>query len=292
MQPFHIRKAVIPVAGLGTRFLPATKGMPKELIPILDVPMIQYVVEEAVNAGLTEIIFVTALGKEAVEEYFLPNPKLEKHLEAGGKKDLLAQVRRISNLCKPVSVLQGEPKGLGHAVLMAAPAVKGEAFAVLLPDDLVVGGPKPCIGQLIDVFHDQKTSVIGVMDVPREETRKYGVVGGKVLSERLMKVETMVEKPKPSEAPSTWATPGRYVLTPKTMEILARTKAGALGEIQLTDALAILAKEEGLYAYLFEGRRYDTGDRMGYLEATIAFALERPELREGFLKLLKKYGSS
>lgn len=285
-----IRKAVIPAAGLGTRFLPATKAMPKEMIPIIDRPMIQYIVEECVNAGIEDIVLITARGKESIANYFDHSYEVEETLRQKGKQELLEISEKVSKMANIICVRQKYPMGLGHAVLTAKPVIGDEPFAVLLGDDLIVS-KKPCIRQLIDIFDEKQKSVIGVMDVPLKETSKYGIVGGKKENELLMKVDVMVEKPKPEVAPSTLACPGRYVLTPKIFEYIENTKPGAGGEIQLTDALARIAKDEGLYAYIFDGKRYDTGDKLGYIEATIAFALERPEFASDVRALLKKYGS-
>jgi UTP--glucose-1-phosphate uridylyltransferase len=288
-----IKKAVIPVAGLGTRFLPATKAIPKEMIPIIDRPMIQYIVEECVQAGIEDIIFITARGKEALENHFDYSFEIEQNLKEKNKLDLLELSTSVAKLANIISVRQKNPLGLGHAVLCAKHVVGNEPFAVLLGDDLI-DSKVPCIKQLIDVFYEKQKSVIAIMEVPKSETNKYGIVGGKKINERLIEVHTMVEKPKPSEAPSCFACPGRYVLTPKVFDYLETAQAGALGEIQLTDALAKLASNsnEGLLAYLFEGTRFDTGDKLGYIEATIAFALKRPEFSEHVKKLLEKYRSS
>ncbi len=285
----HIRKAVIPAAGLGTRFLPATKAIPKEMIPIIDKPMIQYIVEECVGAGIEEIIFVSALGKEAITNHFTPSHDLENFLREKNKKDLLEVCEQVSNMAKITTVIQDNPKGLGHAVLTARKAVGNEPFAVLLGDDLIVSGV-PCIKQLNTIFEQHGTSVIGVMEVPAQDVSKYGIVDGEHLNPKLVKVSRMVEKPKPEASPSRLACPGRYVLTPRIFDILEKTKPGSGGEIQLTDGLAVLAKEDGLLAYLFDGQRYDTGDKLGYIEATIAFALKRPEFANDVRALLKKYG--
>lgn len=281
----RVRKAVIPAAGLGTRFLPATKAIPKEMIPIIDKPMIQYIVEECVGAGIEDIILVSARGKDSISDHFDNSFEVEERLRSGGKKELLALTEKVSNMANIITIRQKNPMGLGHAVLCAKQVVGDEPFAVVLGDDLI-DSKVPCIGQLTKIFEERKTSVIGVMNVPKEDTSKYGIVGGKQLDERLMKVDQMVEKPSPDKAPSQLACPGRYVLSPEIFEILERTKPGRGGEIQLTDALAELAKKSGLYAYLFEGKRYDTGDKLGYIEATLAFALKRPDLRDGVRKLL------
>lgn len=283
-----IRKAVIPAAGLGTRFLPATKAMPKEMIPIIDKPMIQYIVEECASAGIQEIILITAEGKESIENHFGESRELAQFLREKNKKDLLEIVESTARLAKVTAVIQENPLGLGHAVLTAKKAVGNEPFAVVLGDDLIVS-KDPCIGQLCKAFEEHKKSVIGIMEVPLKDVSKYGIVGGKKMDDRTIKVDVMVEKPKPENTPSQFACPGRYVLTPDIFDILENTKPGAGGEIQLTDALAKIATTSGLLAYLFEGKRYDTGDKLGYIEATIAFALARPEFAKDVKLLLEKY---
>jgi len=283
-----VRKAVIPAAGLGTRFLPATKVIPKEMIPIVDVPMIQYNIQEAVDAGIEEIILITARNKESIEDHFDYNYELDDVLEKRGKIEQLELSRKIAEMCTFVSVRQLSPLGLGHAVLRAELVVGNEPFAVLLGDD-IVDSKTPCIGQLIDIFNKTEKSVVGVMNVDRAETKKYGIVDAEQLEPRLHRVRGVVEKPNPDSAPSTLAIPGRYVLRPEIFSYLKKTKPGAGGEIQLTDALAELAKAEGMYAYEFEGIRYDAGDHLGLIEATIAFGLKRDLLRDGIQKILKKY---
>lgn len=283
-----VRKAVIPAAGLGTRFLPATKAIPKEMIPIIDVPMIQHIVEEAVRAGVEDVILITARHKEAIENHFDSNYELERTLEDKAKKDLAEVSRSIGRLCNLIAIRQKNPLGLGHAVLCAAPAVGNEPFAVLLGDDLI-DAKVPCTRQLIDIFAKEGASVVGVMEVPREDTNKYGIVGGPMLSDRVMHVQKLVEKPDPAAAPSRFAIPGRYVLSPVIFDCIRATKPGKGGEIQLTDALQLLATREKLLAYQFEGTRYDTGDRLGFIDATIAFALKRPELAPAVRALLQKH---
>lgn len=283
-----IKKAVIPAAGFGTRFLPATKAIPKEMIPIIDKPMIQYIVEECVNAGIEDVILVTARGKDSILDHFDHSFEIETKLREGKKAELLGITESVSKLCNIIAVRQKVPLGLGHAVLTARQVVGDEPFAVLLGDDLIVS-ETPCIKQCIDVFEEHETSVIGVMKVPKKDVCKYGIVGGKKINDRLVRVSEMVEKPDPKDAPSQLACPGRYVLTPEIFEYIAETKPGRGGEIQLTDALARLAVEDGLLAYLFDGRRYDTGDKLGFIEATVAFALKRPDLSEGVRKILAEY---
>ncbi len=283
-----VRKAVIPAAGLGTRFLPATKAIPKEMIPIVDVPMIQHIVEEAVRAGIEDVVLITARHKESIENHFDFNYELDDTLEKKQKNDLLEISRSVGKMCNLISIRQKNPMGLGHAVLCAAPAIGNEPFAILLGDDLI-DSKVPCTRQLIDIYEREKASVVGVMEVPQEETSKYGIVGGKMLNQRLMHVERLVEKPQPKDAPSRFAIPGRYVLSPEIFTCLRQTKPGKGGEIQLTDALQLLAERERLLAYQFEGDRYDTGDRLGFIDATLSFALRRPELAAGVREIMKKH---
>lgn len=283
-----IRKAVIPAGGLGTRFLPATKAIPKEMIPIVDIPMIQYIVEEAVNSGITDIVLITARNKGEIEDHFDYSYEVEHTLEKKGKDELAQVSRRIASLCNIVSIRQKNPMGLGHAVLCAENVIGDEPFAVLLGDDMI-DSKVPCTRQLMEVAIKNDASVVGVMEVAREEVSKYGIVGGKSLDARTTRVERLVEKPKPAEAPSQWAIPGRYVLKPSIFKYLRETKPGAGGEIQLTDALHLMAEREKLLAYRFEGHRYDTGDKLGFIDATLAYALKRPELAPGVRGLLKKH---
>jgi UTP--glucose-1-phosphate uridylyltransferase len=290
MAHLKIKKAVIPAAGLGTRFLPATKAIPKEMIPIVDTPMIQLIVEEAVASGIQEIILITARGKDAIENHFDYNYELEDTLIRKGNQALAEVSKKIGALCTVISVRQKNPLGLGHAVLCAAPIIGDEPFAVLLGDDLIDGRP-PCTRQLMDIYEEHQTSVVGVMPVPRADTSKYGMVGGTALNPKTMRVDRLVEKPQPDQAPSLLAIPGRYVLSPQIFDCLRRTAPGKGGEIQLTDALQILAQEQGLLAHTFDGVRYDTGDRLGFIEATIAYALKRPELKDSVQELLRKYQS-
>jgi UTP--glucose-1-phosphate uridylyltransferase len=286
MKP-KITKAVIPAAGLGTRFLPVTKAVPKEMIPIIDRPMIQYIVEEAVQSGIEDIVLITARHKEDIERYFDYNYELEDRLMKSGKVEVANSLKKIAESCNIICVYQKEPAGLGHAVGCARAVMGNEAFAVLLGDDLI-DAKVPCTKQLMDIYNEHGTSVVGVMEVPFEETSKYGIVAGDNIRPGLFKVKTMVEKPKPEEAPSRFAIPGRYIVDHTIFDFIAKTKPGAGGEIQFTDALLSLAKTTGLLAYQFEGDRYDTGDKIGYLDATLTFGLRRPELREGIIKLLEK----
>lgn len=288
MSRLKVRKAVIPAAGLGTRFLPATKAVPKEMIPIIDKPMIQHIVEEAVHAGIEDIILITARHKEAIENHFDFNPELEDHLDKKKKSELAEVSRSIGKMCNLISIRQKNPMGLGHAVQCAESVIGNEPFAVLLGDDLI-DSSKPCIRQLIDIYESENASVVGVMEVPETEVNKYGIVGGKILKPGLMEVNRLVEKPAPSQAPSRWAIPGRYVLSPTVFDCLRETRPGNGGEIQLTDALQLLAQKERLLAFQFDGTRYDTGDRLGFIEATLAFALKRPELAADVKKLMRKH---
>lgn len=283
-----IRKAVIPAAGLGTRFLPATKAIPKEMIPIVDTPMIQHIVEEAVRAGIEDIILITARNKGEIEDHFDHNYELEDTLDRRQKQELADVSRRVAKMCNLISIRQKNPMGLGHAVLCAEPAIGREPFAILLGDDLI-DGRIPCTQQLAEIYQQENASVVGVMEVPQNEVSKYGIVGGNMVRPGLMQVDRLVEKPVPAEAPSRFAIPGRYVLSPTIFDCLRETRPGKGGEIQLTDALQLLAKREKLMAYQFEGTRYDTGDRLGFIDATLAFALKRPELSAGVRELMKKH---
>ena len=287
LKRLRVKKAVIPVAGLGTRFLPATKAQPKEMLPLVDKPVIQYIVEEAVKAGIEQIIFITGRHKRAIEDHFDRNLELERALEEKGKRELLKAVKEISEIADFIFIRQKEPKGLGHAVLTAEPAVGSEPFAVLLGDDVMVG-EKPAIGELIEVFKKFNCPVLGLQEVPREEVSSYGIAGGRLVEEDLIKVDSLVEKPSPAEAPSNYAIAGRYILTPDIFTVLRRTKPGKGGEIQLTDAIAELAKERAVYGRIIKGKRYDTGNKLGFLEATVDFALMRNDLREPFLKFLEE----
>jgi len=283
-----IRKAVIPAAGMGTRFLPATKAIPKEMIPIIDVPMIQHIVEEAVRSGIRDVVLVTARHKEAIENHFDSNYELEHTLDEKQKTELAEVSRSIGKLCNLISIRQKNPMGLGHAVLCAEPAIGREPFAVLLGDDLI-DSKVPCTQQLTEVYEREQASVVAVMEVPAEDVSKYGIVGGEMLSRDLMHVKKLVEKPSPALSPSRFAIPGRYVLSPTIFDCLRETKPGKGGEIQLTDALQLLAERERLLAYRFVGTRYDAGDRLGFIDATLAFALRRPELSAGVREMMKKH---
>jgi UTP--glucose-1-phosphate uridylyltransferase len=271
-----IRKAVIPAAGLGTRFLPATKAVPKELLPIVDIPTIQYIVEEAVAAGVRDVILVCARGKDSIVDHFDIAAELEANLERSGKTALRLEMRRIAQMARVVTVRQQEPLGLGHAVLCARALVGDEPFVVMLGDD-IIDAAVPATRQLTDCWQKHGLGTIALMEVPLAETSMYGIAAGTALDARTTRIERLVEKPK-TNPPSNLAVIGRYVLPPRIFELLEQVKPGVGGEIQLTDALAMLAREEGLLGYRFEGQRYDAGDRLGYLKANIAFALKRPEL--------------
>ncbi len=291
MTKMRVRKAVFPAAGLGTRFLPATKAQPKEMLPLVDKPIIQYGVEEALAAGCDQIIIITGRGKSAIEDHFDVSYELEKMLEERGKTELLAVVRQISDMIHVAYVRQKEAMGLGHAVLMARELVGHEPFAVLLADD-VIDAPVPCLKQMIDVFDETQCSVIATQVVEGPGISAYGVVAGTPVSgrfqDRLYDITNLVEKPKFADAPSKLAVIGRYVLTPTVFETLAQTPLGAGGELQLTDGLRLLLQREKLYGYVFEGKRHDTGDKLGFLKATIEFALKRPDLGGSLREWLKE----
>jgi UTP--glucose-1-phosphate uridylyltransferase len=284
-----VTKAVFPVAGLGTRFLPATKANPKEMMPIVDKPLIQYAVEEAVQAGITELIFVTSSSKRAIEDHFDSNYELESSLLERGKFELLEIVRDI--LPEGVSVAyirQKSPQGLGHAVLCAKKLVGDEPFAVLLADDLIDGGHTPCLGQMVQAFQETQSSIIAVQKISRSETKKYGVVDIAETDKIRMAIRGIIEKPNPEEAPSNLGVVGRYILSPNIFSHLEHVSRGSGGEIQLTDAIAGLLKNETVYAFQFQGKRYDCGNKLGYLEATIAYALKHPEVSEDFKRSLRE----
>ena len=289
-----IKKAVFPVAGLGTRFLPATKANPKEMLTVVDKPLIQYAAEEAVNAGIEELIFVTSSSKRAIEDHFDKNYELESELEKKGKTDLLKIVQEVvpANVTC-VYVRQPEALGLGHAVLCAKPVVGDEPFAVILADDLINCGGNCVLGQMATVYNEQHASILGVEEVPADETDKYGIVDPGETDGRISQVRSIVEKPAPEDARSNLAVVGRYILTPAIFKHLEQIPRGAGGEIQLTDAIEQVLTEERVLAFRFDGKRYDCGSKLGYLQATIEFALEHPELREAFLEyLLSEFGQS
>lgn len=291
----RIRKAVFPVAGLGTRFLPATKANPKEMLTIVDKPLIQYAAEEAIAAGVEELIFVTSSSKRAIEDHFDKNFEMETELERKGKTELLELVRNV--VPKGVScvyVRQPEALGLGHAVLCARSVVGNEPFAVILADDLIDGGENsPCMAQMAGMFEYNRCSVLGVEEVPHEDTEKYGIVQSDLVTEGLSRVSSIVEKPRPEAAPTNLAVVGRYILTPRIFELLETIPKGAGGEVQLTDAIAALLTEEQVLAYQFKGERYDCGSKLGYLKATVEYALQHHELKEEFRSYLRdRYGEN
>jgi UTP--glucose-1-phosphate uridylyltransferase len=285
----EIRKAVFPVAGLGTRFLPATKAQPKEMLPIVDKPLIQYAVEEAYAAGVRHMIFVTGRNKRAIEDHFDTAYELENELEANHKHDLLKLVRSVPEDMDCSYVRQPRALGLGHAVLCAQPLVGNEPFAVLLADDLMCGanGGPGVLTQMVNVFRDVQTSLLAVQEVPADHVKRYGIVAGQAMGERLMRVQKMVEKPSTQEAPSRMGVSGRYILTPSVFDKIRNNPRGAGGEIQLTDGIAGLIGTEGVHAYSYDGRRYDCGSKLGFLEATVDFALKHAEVGPGFQEYLK-----
>jgi UTP--glucose-1-phosphate uridylyltransferase len=282
-----VRKAVFPAAGLGTRFLPATKAQPKEMLPLVDKPTIQYVVEEAVASGLSEIIIVTGRNKRAIEDHFDAAFELEYYLHDRGKTEELAQIKTISELASVCYVRQKEPLGLGHAILCARPLVGDEPFAVFLGDDIIGGATTPCMRQLLDVYEKYEGPVIAVERVPRERIHQYGVIAGRNIGGNVWEISDLVEKPRAEDAPSDLAIIGRYVLTPDLFDILGSTGADTRGEIQLTDGLRTLRQRRPMYAIEFEGTRYDTGEKLGFLKATVEFALARPDLADAFRAYLK-----
>ena len=284
-----VKKAVFPAAGLGTRFLPATKAQPKEMLPLVDKPMIQYVVEEAVASGLSEIIIVTGRGKRAIEDHFDAAFELEYYLNDRGKVEELAQIKTISELASVSYVRQKEPLGLGHAILCARSLVGDEPFAVFLGDD-IIAAREPCMHQLLAVFERYAGPVLAVERVPRERLSQYGVIAARQVAATVYEILDLVEKPRPSEAPSDLAIIGRYVLTSDLFGILADTQPDARGEIQLTDALRRLRARRPMYAVAFDGKRFDTGDKLGFLKATVEFALARPDLGDAFRAYLKSLG--
>jgi UTP--glucose-1-phosphate uridylyltransferase len=285
-----IKKAVFPVAGLGTRFLPATKANPKEMLPIVDKPLIQYAAEEAIKAGVEQLIFVTSSAKRAIEDHFDKNYELESTLELKGKTELLNIVKGV--LPEGVScvyIRQPEALGLGHAVWCAREVVGNSPFAVILADDLIDDEANGCLAQMVAEYNKYKCSILGIEEVDRNETDKYGIIKSEAFDEGLGTVDDIVEKPSPDVAPSNLAVVGRYILTPRIFELLEKTGKGAGGEIQLTDAIAQLLKEEKVMGYLFKGKRYDCGSKLGYLQATVEYALKHPELQDDFLQYLRSY---
>jgi len=281
-----VRKAIIPAAGLGTRFLPATKAQPKEMLPIVDKPTIQYIIEEAIDSGIESIIIVTGRNKRSIEDHFDRSLELEYALKKSNNEDLLKLVEDISNMVDIHYIRQKEPRGLGHAIYCARSFIGNEPFAVLLGDD-IVHSRVPCLKQLINVYEEYQTTLLGCQYVDQSQVNKYGIVDGKLMENDIYKVKDLVEKPKVEEAPSNLAILGRYIINPRVFEILENTRPGAGGEIQLTDALKVLAMEEAMYAFSFEGKRYDVGNKLGYLEATMEFALRNHELREEFKEYIE-----
>ncbi|MEW8961312.1 UTP--glucose-1-phosphate uridylyltransferase GalU [Paraclostridium dentum] len=281
-----VKKAIIPAAGLGTRFLPATKSQPKEMLPIVDKPTLQYIIEEAINSGIEEILIITGRNKKSIEDHFDKSVELELELQQKGKTEMLEMVQEISNMVNIHYIRQKEPKGLGHAIHCAKSFIGDEPFAVLLGDD-IVDSDTPCLKQLIDAYDEYKTSILGVQEVAREDTNKYGILDCKYIEDRVYKVKDMIEKPNVEEAPSNIAILGRYIITPAIFEILENQAPGKGGEIQLTDALKTLVSHEAIYAYNFEGRRYDVGDKLGFLEATIDFALKKENLKDGLMNYMQ-----
>jgi UTP--glucose-1-phosphate uridylyltransferase len=281
-----VKKAIIPAAGLGTRFLPATKAMPKEMLPIVDKPTIQYIVEEAVESGIEDIIIVTGKGKRAIEDHFDHSFELEQNLLEKGKFDLLNEVQKASKMVDIHYIRQKEPKGLGHAIWCARKFIGDEPFAVLLGDD-IVKADKPCLKQMIEQYDRYNASILGVQLVPDDEVSRYGIVDGNQIGDRFYSVNNLVEKPEKEVAPSNLAIMGRYILSPRIFEILSKQTPGAGGEIQLTDAIAGLNQHEAVFAYDFEGVRYDVGEKMGFIQTTIEFALQREDLRNNLLEYLK-----
>lgn len=283
----NVRKAILPAAGLGTRFLPATKASPKEMLPLVDKPLIQYAVEEAVASGIEDIIVVTGRGKRAIEDHFDRSVELEENLKGNGKGQLLSQIRHISNLANFCYVRQSEALGLGHAVLCAQHLIGDEPFAVILGDE-IIDAPVPGLAQLIHTFKKKGGAVIGVQEVPHHEVNRYGIVSPRTVREGLHQVQDLVEKPSPSDAPSDLAVIGRYVLPPEIFFILRKTKPGKQGEIQLTDALKELARKSPMYALEIQGQRYDAGNKLGFLIATVEFALKNPSLGQEFGEYLRQ----
>jgi len=285
-----VTKAVFPVAGMGTRFLPATKANPKEMLPIVDKPLIQYAVEEAIVAGITELIFITGRTKRSITDHFDKAYELETELEKKGKAEQLEIVRSI--IPKGVTCIyirQAEPLGLGHAVLCAKPVIGDEPFAVILPDDLIDDGGRGAVKQMIGKYQQENSSIIAVQDVPKEDTSKYGIVETEPNDDKsLSKINSIVEKPEPDLAPSTLAVVGRYVLSPEIFNCLEQTPRGEGNEIQLTDAISLLLKKESVFAYEFEGTRYDCGSKLGYMQASVQFALKDPDIKDEFYTYLKE----
>ncbi|QDI91819.1 UTP--glucose-1-phosphate uridylyltransferase GalU [Salicibibacter halophilus] len=284
-----VKKAVIPAAGLGTRFLPASKALPKEMLPIVDKPTIQYIVEEAIASGIEDILIVSGRGKRAIEDHFDKSYELEETLERSGKWERLEEVKKISNMASIHYVRQKDPQGLGHAIACARTFIGNEPFAVMLGDDIVRSEGKPCLQQLMEIYEERESSVLGVQNVPENKVSSYGIVSAANGTDAsVVNVTDLVEKPKQEEAPSSLAIMGRYVLTPEIMPILENLPPGAGNEIQLTDAIKRLAEEQEVNAFRFEGDRYDVGDKQGFIQATLDFALHREDLSEGLKAYIKQ----
>ena len=282
-----VTKAIIPAAGFGTRFLPATKSQPKEMLPVVDKPTIQYIVEEAVASGIEDILIIIGRYKSSIEDHFDRSVELEMELEAKGKYEMLEQIQDIAGMANIQFVRQKTALGLGHAVYCAKNFIGNEPFAVMLGDDIVDSPEYPCLKQMIDLYEQEQCSILGVKEVAQQDINKYGIVDGDKVSDGLYTVRSLVEKPKPEAAPSNVAIMGRYIITPAIFDILERTAPGAGNEIQLTDALKTLALREKMLAYAFKGRRHDVGDKLGFLQATVEFALQRDNLRDDFLDYLE-----
>ncbi len=283
-----IRKAVFPVAGLGTRFIPATKAMAKEMLPVVDKPIIQYAVEEAFEAGIEHIVFVTGRGKKALEDHFDRSFEIEHSLKAKGKDDLLKQIQElVPKTGTIIYTRQNQPLGLGHAIWCARDIVGDEPFAVLLADDLIQTD-KPVLSEMVKKFDRLRASIAAVMEVDKDQTDKYGILDAQEVEEDIVRINDMVEKPKPEDAPSNLAIIGRYILTPKIFEYLEKGTTGAGGEIQLTDAMKLLLKEQPIFGYKFKGKRFDCGDKVGFQKANLAFALERPDMRDKLIEFIKE----
>ncbi|WP_040952367.1 UTP--glucose-1-phosphate uridylyltransferase GalU [Gorillibacterium massiliense] len=282
-----IRKAIIPAAGLGTRFLPATKAMPKEMLPIVDKPTIQYIVEEAVASGIEDIIIVTGKGKRAIEDHFDMSFELEQNLLTKGKLELLDEVQKSTDMANIHYIRQKEPKGLGHAIWCARNFIGNEPFAVLLGDD-IVQSQTPCLGQMMNFYNQYNSSIIGIKPVLKNQVQRYGIIDGIPISDNLHKINSLVEKPRVEDAPSNFAIMGRYILTPEIFEILSKQEVGAGAEIQLTDAIVKLLDTQMVYGYEFEGIRYDVGEKLGFIKTTLDFALDRAELRNELLDYLQE----
>ena len=281
------KKAIIPAAGLGTRFLPATKAQPKEMLPIVDKPTLQYIIEEAIASGIEEILIITGRNKKSIEDHFDKSIELELELEKSGKTEMLDMVRHISDMINIQYIRQKEPRGLGHAILCAKSFIGDEPFAVILGDD-IVDSKTPCLKQLIDIYYEYNTTIIGVQKIDKKDVNKYGIIQGKYIDENIHLIKDLVEKPDIETAPSNIAILGRYILKPDIFRILENQKPGKNNEIQLTDALKTLCESQAMYAFEFEGKRYDVGEKFGFLQATVEFALKNNELKDEFLDYLKE----